>query len=323
MSEDTEKPQLPVETKSVFKLTKATTNVSEKVIAELKATNKDLPKEYTPENLVIWTKTRKDVRDIRGDAKKYVKQLKDDIKSLTKQVDVDWEKLEPILKEIESFPDKLIKEHETMLKDKREEKKKEKAEKAAAIKKIDDEVQALGNIPVQFIKSTSKEVKAEIDRLENLELTEDVFSDRVEDAEFKRELSVENLQELFDAAVEKEVAAAELEKRKKELTEQKRKDKEIAEAKAKELKKEEDEKKRISDIKDLIKVFDEFIVESATLTTSEELKAKITYVESLSTSKDIYSEFDGDAENKKQGVLKTICALMDGKFLIDRAAETA
>ena len=188
-------------------LTKSTTNVTEKRIAELREKNKDLPQEFSDENLVIWKERRKEIRDIRGLGKTYVEDLKRDIKAMGKIVEQDWAKLLPILEGIEAKSDKLIKDHEKVVKEKAAEKKRKKAEIAEAMKKIDDEIIVLANIPVKFIKAKAEAIKEEVARLEGLEFSEEDYGDRADEAELKRELSIENLQELLDAAVEKEAAA--------------------------------------------------------------------------------------------------------------------
>lgn len=323
MSGDNSETQLPTEVKPVFELTVATTNVTKARIEELTKEAAELPKEDNDENVVLWRAHRKDLKSIRSDAKAYIIRLKAEIKQLSSDVMDDWEELEKVLLKLEGASDTLIKEHEKVVTERRAAKKKEKEEKAAALKKIDDEIQALGNVPVQFIKSSSEEILEEITRLEEMDLTEEEFSDRVEEAELKRELSVENLKELLDGAVEKEKAKAELKKSQDELAEKKKVDQERADAEAKKLEDEEVEKKRISDIKDLIKVFDEFIVEAAVLTTSEELQRKIDFVEAHPVTDEIYFEFLEVASAKKQSVVNTIRMLMDGKLLIESAAETA
>lgn len=318
MPGDDDTPKLPTETETetVFKLTVATTDVTKEAIEKLDKKNSNLPKEYSDDNLKLWTANRREIMDLRRDAKKYVENLKKDIKGLTQKVTDDWEDLQLTLKEIEGRSDKLIKHHEKLAKEKSLEKKKQKAEAAAVIKKIDDEIQSLGNIPVAFIKSSSEDIVEEIVRLSELKITEELFGDRIEEAEMKKEVAIETLQDLADAAVEKEKAKADLKKREDELAEQKRKDKEAAEA-------EVIENKRVEDIQVKLKDLDQYIVKAVMAKTLSQLQGVYTCIFDIKISESEYEEFFDLAIKKHTEVLEKIREILEAKMESIKKEEEA
>ena len=201
MSEEL-KPQLPAEIqKSSFSLNVSMSEVAEEKIKELSEKYKDLPAEVNSENIENFTVARAEIRSVRISAGKYKdalkKEIKGDAKTLIDKVENVWEDMKGKLLAIENPISEKIKASEERIKLERERKKREKEEREA---KIADEIQRIKDIPLDLVKAKPAEIKAKIEELKALELSVDVFADRIDEAEFAKELTTETLSDLFTEA---------------------------------------------------------------------------------------------------------------------------
>jgi len=312
------KTQLPVESHPI-KLNVATTSVTKKRVAELIEICKDLPEIIDDDTLSINKTARNTVKSERTGAKKYATNLNQQIQKLKQKVTGELGDLELELHKIEDPISEKIQDYENKEAIKKAERKKAREEKN---RKIDEAIDEIKNMAVKLIKATSSELDKEIEKLDDMEFTEEDFGDRINEAVTQRELIIDVLEEMSGDAKEFEKKQAELKKREDEIEANKKiADKLKADEKEKD-KLEKAEKKRVDDIKTKIKDLEQYIVKAVMAEDLNHLQDVWEAVVRIKISDIEYQELFNEATEKHEEVTEKIHQILQLKMSIRKKNAT-